>query len=144
MVGCYAAMPEEEKKLLHEWERLYVDGSGKYGTSDWPGWEKYIGKLKEHQPPQNDPFGYVYLLQSGRNKYKIGTTKTINNRIATLQTGNPEKLVLVHHFASNEAARHEKLLHEKYKEKLVRNEWFELSTEEVQEFCNIQSGIEII
>jgi hypothetical protein len=36
-------LTEEDKKLLEEWDREVVDGSGKYATSDWPGWEKYIG-----------------------------------------------------------------------------------------------------
>lgn len=36
-------LTEEEKQSLKEWDRTMVDGSGKYGTGDWPGWEKYIG-----------------------------------------------------------------------------------------------------
>jgi hypothetical protein len=43
MMEAHAAMPEEEKQTLGEWERTHLDGAT-VATSDWPGWEKYIGK----------------------------------------------------------------------------------------------------
>ncbi|MGN6150839.1 MAG: hypothetical protein ACTHOH_02375 [Lysobacteraceae bacterium] len=55
MIGCYAALPQHEREELHAWELQRVDGSGVYCTSDWLGWEKYIGifqpreqKLRTH------------------------------------------------------------------------------------------------
>src|SRR6266487_6723827 len=54
MVGAGAAMPADEKLALEEWERTHRDGHAT-GTSDWPGWEKYIGK-KPVPPPQPDQF----------------------------------------------------------------------------------------
>lgn len=36
-------LTEEDKQSLQEWDDTMVDGSGNYATSDWPGWEKYIG-----------------------------------------------------------------------------------------------------
>lgn len=36
-------MTEEQRRELEEWERENVDGHGT-STSDWPGWEKIIGK----------------------------------------------------------------------------------------------------
>lgn len=45
MVGVYALLPQAEKDELHEWERTHLDG--RVGTSDWPGWIKYIGKMPE-------------------------------------------------------------------------------------------------
>ena len=45
MLGCYAAMPEAERAELLAWEKIWVTGDGQRGTSDWPGWEKYIGKV---------------------------------------------------------------------------------------------------
>jgi hypothetical protein len=44
MVETHRLLSDEEKKDLAEWDRTKVDGSGKVGTSDWPGWEKYLGK----------------------------------------------------------------------------------------------------
>lgn len=40
--GVLAAMPEEEREELIWWESENVDGHD-VGTSDWPGWIKYIG-----------------------------------------------------------------------------------------------------
>lgn len=52
MVGCGAAMPAHEKESLEKWEAENLDGCT-VGTSDWPGWEKYIGS--KPVPPEN-PF----------------------------------------------------------------------------------------
>ena len=43
MVEAYEGMPEEEKEDLHRWEKEHLDGHS-VATSDWPGWEKYVGK----------------------------------------------------------------------------------------------------
>jgi len=53
MMGVLTALPENEKRELEEWERTHVGGA--FGTSDWPGWEKYIGK-KPIPPSQPEPF----------------------------------------------------------------------------------------
>lgn len=50
MVGCYASMPQSERDALHAWDRQYVTGDGRYGTHQWPGWEKYIGPYPELPP----------------------------------------------------------------------------------------------
>lgn len=43
MVSVARTMPEHERQELKEWEQANLDGRA-VGTSDWPGWEKYIGK----------------------------------------------------------------------------------------------------
>ena len=42
MHGTYVAMSQKEKEALQVWELEYLDGQST-GTSDWPGWVKYIG-----------------------------------------------------------------------------------------------------
>jgi len=42
MYGCYQAMPAVEREELLRWESENLEGSS-VGTSDWPGWVKYIG-----------------------------------------------------------------------------------------------------
>jgi hypothetical protein len=44
MLGVYALLPQSEKDELHEWEKIH---NGREGTSDWPGWAKYIGQMPE-------------------------------------------------------------------------------------------------
>ena len=43
MLEAYETMPEEDKQRLHAFEGEHL-GDGARGTSDWPGWEKYVGK----------------------------------------------------------------------------------------------------
>lgn len=43
VLKAYESMPEEEKEELHRWEQKHLDGHS-VATSDWPGWERYVGK----------------------------------------------------------------------------------------------------
>jgi hypothetical protein len=43
MTGVLSALPPHELAALTTWEYENVTGDGVYGTSDWPGWIKYIG-----------------------------------------------------------------------------------------------------
>ncbi len=49
MVDAYKNLSDEERRELEEWDRTRVDGREGIATSDWPGWEKYIGKRPEFQ-----------------------------------------------------------------------------------------------
>lgn len=40
---AYETTLEEDKQRFHAFEGEHL-GDGPTGTSDWPGWEKYIGK----------------------------------------------------------------------------------------------------
>ena len=43
MAATYETMSEADRQELREWERTHLDG--RYvGTSDWPGWDRLIGK----------------------------------------------------------------------------------------------------
>jgi hypothetical protein len=43
MVDASVKMSEADRRALNEWEAANLDGK-KAATSDWPGWEKYLGK----------------------------------------------------------------------------------------------------
>jgi hypothetical protein len=43
LIEAYRVMSDEEKRELEEWEKKNVNGHS-VATSDWPGWERYIGK----------------------------------------------------------------------------------------------------
>jgi hypothetical protein len=43
VLKVYENMDEKEREELHRWERKHLDGHS-LATSDWPGWEKYVGK----------------------------------------------------------------------------------------------------
>lgn len=45
MTLCFQReLSAEERADLEQWDREYVDGGARVSTSDWPGWEKHIGK----------------------------------------------------------------------------------------------------
>lgn len=43
MIQANKLLTDAERQELEEWERTHVGGQD-FGTTDWPGWEKYIGK----------------------------------------------------------------------------------------------------
>jgi len=43
MTILHEQLTEDEKNSLYQWGKTMVDGSGRFATSDWPGWEKHIG-----------------------------------------------------------------------------------------------------
>ncbi len=45
MVLCFEReLTTEERADLEKWDRDWVDGGAGIATSDWPGWERHIGK----------------------------------------------------------------------------------------------------
>src|SRR5690349_14160578 len=94
MAGCYSALPSNERENLHAWEAHHVDGSGAYGTSDWPGWKKYIGSFQLPQAKAKITFGYVYLIQSDTGQCKIGSSRSVLTRVRQLQCANPGLLTI--------------------------------------------------
>lgn len=70
--------------------------------------------------------GYVYLLKDN-DVYKIGVTRNNNSkRIMQLQTGNSNKIELVDMYETEYPFRLETMLHNHYKNQLVRGEWYNI------------------
>ena len=73
----------------------------------------------------------VYLLRAG-NRYKIGyTTSAVEQRIKSLQTGNPLKIELLGTMPGT--LKDERMLHAKYHAYRVEGEWFTLPQAAVDE-----------
>ena len=95
---------------------------------------------------------YIYLIESTDDNetiYKIGRTK--NNpsiRIKQLQTGTACNLILVHDYQTKYASKLEKMLHNHFKHKNIKNEWFKLDLTDVVNFTSIceqcEKNIEIL
>lgn len=127
-------MPETERTELEKWEKENLDGHS-VGSSDWPGWEKYIGSMPTFEESWIDRTGFIYLIRNGEtNLHKIGKSKNVLNRLNSLQTGNPENLSLIDFFPSIDTHAHEKKLHDHFAEKRVAGEWFELLEKELDYF----------
>lgn len=93
--------------------------------------------------------GYVYILKADFGVYKIGRTKDLERRLRDFRIF-PKEFELVHSIACEDEVKVEKELHERYKDKKVRNEWFELTDSDIEDLKKInyvqaeQSDYEII
>ena len=74
-----------------------------------------------------DDIAFVYALRSG-DYIKIGVAKTVDQRVNTLQTGNPIKIEIEHLKKTNNVFAYidEKILHKKFKKYHVINEWYRI------------------
>lgn len=72
----------------------------------------------------------VYLIQSESGLYKIGVSKKPELRVKQLQTGNGEKIVLLHSYITNIPFLLEKSLKNIFAHYRVSGEWFRLPLEE--------------
>ncbi len=82
--------------------------------------------------------GYVYLLEDWRNDeraFKIGfTTKSVDNRVKQLQTGNSATIIIVSKYETNNYLKVEKKLHQLFASEHKRGEWFSLTDEKALTF----------
>lgn len=90
---------------------------------------------------------YVYLLEcisDWDTSYKIGYTKNrnVNKRILGLQTGNKDLIRCIDIFETHHGRKVELAMHNFYKYKNKRGEWFNLDLEEVMSFKKICQKIE--
>lgn len=90
--------------------------------------------------------GYVYLIKDPSNQtYKIGVTRMMDGkRIKKLQTGNSTELQLMFYYHTPYPFRIESMLHKRYQDYRVLNEWYELPEEDVENFHNICSEVDEI
>jgi hypothetical protein len=77
--------------------------------------------------------GYVYLLKSGK-RYKLGFTKELERRFAELSHQTAEPIKVVHAFRTDDPSGIEAYWKNRFREKRVHNEWFNLSARDVAAF----------
>lgn len=81
--------------------------------------------------------GYIYLMADLEkdDAYKIGVTRgDIEKRKKKLQTGNSGEIFLLKTYESQYPFFIEKNLHFRFASKCIKNEWFNLTPEEVKDF----------
>lgn len=138
--GVYSALSEAERQELHEWEEENLGkGDSKIATSDWPGWVKYIGPPPKLSREENlDKSGFVYIIKIQTGEFKIGKSINVEKRIKEIDTSTPHELELVHAIISDNANNAEKLLHKKYEKSRIKGEWFNLSSNDIDELLVIE------
>ena len=78
----------------------------------------------------------LYLIKC-RQYYKIGVANDIESRLAQLSTGNPFPLEVELYYVFENAEVVERAVHQKFKAKRERGEWFSLSAEDKNELHKI-------
>jgi hypothetical protein len=77
----------------------------------------------------------IYLVKCN-DFYKIGITYNVETRISCLGVGNPYPLELIYSKKLHTAEQVESFLHNKYKEKNIKGEWFLLNEVDIEEIKN--------
>lgn len=80
--------------------------------------------------------GFVYLIRSENNKFKIGRTANIQKRMDQLTKNVPYKIELVHFHEATDYCQFEKQMHKLFFGKRVVGEWFDLSESDILAFKN--------
>lgn len=77
--------------------------------------------------------GYVYLLRTHGNLWKIGRSKNPANRLKTFKVTLPYRIKYEMVIPSQDYKTLEKWLHETFADRRIDGEWFELTDGEVQD-----------
>lgn len=74
--------------------------------------------------------GYVYILQSGQH-YKIGKTKSVDQRVAQISPKTPMPIKLLHSIACDDMSWAETQLHRHFASYRTNGEWFLLPQDQL-------------
>lgn len=74
----------------------------------------------------------VYIAEC-QGRYKIGRSRSIDERIKSLNTASPFEVSLIASFPTSVSASLEKYLHSKFEKCNIQGEWFELEEEHLDQ-----------
>jgi len=108
----------------------------KHGLSIIEQNREYLNAIKDPKQKNNanifDDIGYLYLLEMSGN-IKIGASKDLNTRMKMLNYLLAEDINLCYSIRLKNPFKIEKILHNKYKDKRVKGEWFRLTKDDINE-----------
>lgn len=76
--------------------------------------------------------GFVYILHSENDFYKIGRSINPHNRLKQLQTGSNKKLRLLYYLKVQNMIKAERSLHAIFSAGRKQGEWFKLTDRDVE------------
>lgn len=112
-----------------------VNGTGEYFHTFFVSEvqnQNFLKKMKKDFLKEKTEYVYIMKQTNEKNLYKIGRTKNLAKRLAQLATGNCFLEIVASREIEN-AAFFEKFLHERYKYKQLKDEWFLLNQEDLLE-----------
>lgn len=77
--------------------------------------------------------GYVYLMKSGKH-YKIGKTNSVDRRQYEIGLQLPEGIKPIHSIETDDPSGIEAYWHNRFKDKRLKGEWFNLTASDVRIF----------
>jgi len=129
----------EEAKRQHPYNKITVNYPLKKNLiatdiSFGPYIRKYT-KVKKYKPTGNSR-GYIYIVKCC-DAYKIGIATNVDDRIKSLQTGNPNIIEKVYSKYTTSTRSLEAYLHMLYKDKKLIGEWFKLDVIDIEDILEI-------
>ena len=97
-------------------------------SEDW-----YDKTYNELYPSKMDSSGYVYFVKNGINGsgIKIGSTKSMNDRLNSFNTVFLNGVYLKGYIYSDNYKELEKHFHNKFSDKNIKREWFDLDIDDL-------------
>ena len=93
--------------------------------------------LRHPEKLQNPMPGYVYLMKMC-GYYKIGYSQDPTTRSKEIGVLAPMQPEIVHTIFTNNMRETEAVFHYQFREKRIRGEWFDLSEDDVRDFCKFR------
>ena len=116
-------------------DKLYKEGIMPRAIDVYNKAKRIIANEKEETKDiqaQNTVKGIVYLLKvEDEEQYKIGVTKNLSKRLDQISPKMPFELEVKHKIKSDDIYGLENKLHDKFDDKRIKGEWFELDKKDV-------------
>lgn len=108
------------------WRLVEIDHDGFRTSTIYPT-EAEARRAKELLTGGSMTAGFVYFIQCNgpTGPVKIGRATHVERRFNAIQCDNPYPVELLAKMASDDMARDEALLHERFADSHIRGEWFE-------------------
>lgn len=96
-------------------------------------------ELNESSSEKGVTPGIIYILIASENRCKIGCTVNLKNRLKSYSTHSPYKAELLKAFEVSDMTSAEAWLHEKFRDKRLHGEWFNLENKDIEWLKNLPS-----
>lgn len=88
-------------------------------------------KIFREKSKKDEKKWLIYIIKASW-KYKIWKTKKLKNRVWKYITENPGEIEIIHNFKALDYHEKERELHERFKDKNINREWFELDEKDLE------------
>ncbi len=94
---------------------------------------------KNNKKEKTERWGYIYLIKlKNMNYYKIGKSQLPEDRLNLFEVKFPIDFEIIHKYFISGYDQEENRLHNLFSEKRIKQEWFDLSEEDVEYICSIK------